>query len=247
MAKNNDKFIRDLISDISKLSRLLYKVKPDIKDDAFQNILKSLRRKNKFEYDSDALELKFDNKNLPHHLSHSNLDNLRLYFSVNLSIDYIKIEEDKDPFKKLEFNIYAYGFNKNNTNGSELAYSLHFDRHIFTQEDNEPNEVHPMYHFQFGGKKLKEKNIDMGQALFFDAPRIMYHPMEFILGLDFVLSNFFPDIWRKLQDEGEYINILKKYQKYFILPYYKTIVNHFNNTIRSPWSSQEIYPQLVGR
>jgi hypothetical protein len=247
MAKN-DKFIRDLISDIEKLSRLLILAKPDVKDDVFQNILKSLRRKNRMEYDSDALELKFNNTNLPRHLSHANIYNLRLYFSVDLNIDYRKIGEDEDPFERLEFNIYAYGVNQNNRNGSELVYSLHFDRHIFEEGNNPSKEVHPMYHFQFGGRKLKEKNIDMGQALFFDAPRIMHHPMEFIIGLDFVLSNFFPDVWEKLQIEGEYINILKKYQEYFILPYYKSVVNYFDRTIKkSPWNAKEIYPQLVKR
>jgi len=247
MAKN-DKFIKNLISDIDRLKRLLMGIKPDINDDTFQNILKSLRRKNRVEYDSDALELKFDDKNLPRHLSHSNINNLRLYFSVDLKMDYVKIKKYEDPFKKLEFNIYAYGVNQNNKNGSELVYSLHFDRHIFNEGDNIPNEVHPMYHFQFGGRKLKEKKIDMGQALFFDAPRIMHHPMEFILGLDFVLSNFFPDIWEKLQLVGEYINILKKYQEYFIAPYYQSVVNYFDRKIKtSPWNAKDIYPQLVER
>lgn len=244
----NDKFIRDLISDTDKLSRLLMRYKSDVAIDSFQNIQTSLRRNNRFEYDSAGLELKFNTKDLPRHLSHSNIDNLRLYFSVDLNIDYIKIEENKDPFEKLEFNIYAYGVNKNNKNGSELVYSLHFDRHIFEEGDHSSKEVHPMYHFQFGGRKLKEKKIDMGQALFFDAPRIMHHPMDFILGLDFVLSNFFPQIWEKIKQEGEYINILKKYQEYFILPYYKSIVSYFDRTINQiPWCAQEIYPQLVQR
>lgn len=245
----NDKFIRDSIADIEKLERLLLRVKPDTSGNtAFQNIKTSLRRNKKFQYDSQGLELKFNSKKLPRHLSHTNIDNLRLYFSVDLNLDFQKILENEDPFEKLEFNIYAYGVNKNNKNASELVYSLHFDRHIVEEDDNPSKEVHPMYHFQFGGRKLKEKHIDMGQALFFDAPRIMHHPMEFILGLDFVLSNFFPDTWEKIQKEGEYINILKKYQEYFVLPYYKSVVNYFDRTIqKSPWNAQEIYPQLVDR
>ena len=242
MAKN-DKFIRDLISDIDRLRRLLMGAKPDIKDDVFQNILKSLRRKNRVEYDSDALELKFDNKNLPRHLSHSNIDNLRLYFSVDLNIDYEKIVEDEDPFEKLEFNIYAYA-NDLDTN-REVVYSLHLDRHIFEKDDAIPDEVHPMYHFQFGGRKLKEKVSDYGQALFFDSPRISYHPMDFILGLDFLLSNFFPNIWKSLQKEGRYINILQKYQKYFMQPYYQSIANSFDRSLPQNWNAQEIYPQLI--
>ncbi|MFK5970646.1 MAG: hypothetical protein QM487_11075 [Candidatus Marithrix sp.] len=242
-----DKFIMDLISDIDKLSRLLKNFTNVTNNKAFQNITASLRRTNKFKYAPEPLELSFENDKLPKHLSHSNIENLRLYFSVDLNIEYKKIAKNEDPFNELEFNIYAYGMNKNNRNGSELVYSIHFDKHICKKGDNPSKEVHPMYHFQFGGRKLKEKNIDIGQALFFDAPRIMHHPMEFILGLDFVLSNFFPDVWEKLRENPEYVNILKKYQEYFVLPYYKSIVDYFDSTVLkpAPWNAQKIYPQLV--
>ncbi len=74
----------------------------------------------------------------------------------------------------------------------------------------------------------------------------MHHPMELILGMDFILSNFFPAIWNKIKHLPTYKKILKKYQKDFILPYFKSVVEHFEGT-STAWNSQEIYPQLVQR
>ncbi len=236
-------FIRNLISDVSTIERLLLKYKTDIANNAFQKIIADLRKNKEIDYNSGALELKFNNNEIPRHLSHTNIENLRLYFSIKLGTDYVKFSKNDDPFKALEFNLFAYAINKNNKS-SELVYSLHFDRHIGSTPSK---EVHPMYHFQFGGRKLKEKNIDYGQALFFDSPRIMYHPMDFILGLDFVLSNFLPTTWDLLRKEGSYINILKKYQEYFVRPYYQSIANSFDRALPQNWNFKSIYPQLQGR
>jgi len=105
---------------------------------------------------------------------------------------------------------------------------------------------HPIYHFQLGGRELKDTITDYGQALFLDSPRIMHHPMEFILGIDFVLSNFFPMIWNDIKKKPDYINVLTKYQKQFIFPYFKSIVEYFEDTSNS-WNPREIYPQLIER
>ncbi len=234
-------FTRDLISDITAIERLLLKYKTDIATASFQKIISGLRKSGGSGYESGALELKYKDSEIPRHLSHSNIENLRLFFSIKLGMDYIEFNNNSDPFSHLEFNIFAYAINTNNKS-SELVYSLHFDRHIGTTPSK---EVHPMYHFQFGGHKLKEKKIDYGQTLFFDSPRITYHPMDFILGLDFVLSNFFPLVWEGLRREGAYINILKRYQTYFIKPFYQSIANSFDGALPQNWNAQIIYPQLA--
>ncbi len=241
MIRKQPVFTRDLISDITTLERLLSKYKTDVRTVPFQRIISELRRGNGCCYESGVLELKYKDGEIPKHLSHSNIENLRLFFSIKLDINYIEFYKENDPFTKLEFNIFAYAINTNNRR-SELVYSLHFDRHIGTAPSK---EVHPMYHFQFGGHKLKEKEIDYGQALFFDCPRIMYHPMDFILGLDFVLSNFFPLVWECLRRETSYVNILKKYQTYFVKPFYKSIANSFDRSSPQNWDAQVIYPQLI--
>ena len=78
-----------------------------------------------------------------------------------------------------------------------------------------------------------------------DTPRIMYHPMDVFLGIDFILSNFFPKTWRKFKKNGAYANLIKKYQKYFIYPYFKTIAKHFEENNEQTWPSVDIYPQLI--
>ena len=123
-------------------------------------------------------------------------------------------------------------------------YSMHFDRHI--EGGNASKEIHPMYHFQFGGRMIEDEPIDKGDVLFLDAPRIMHHPMEFILGLDFLLSNFFPVEWKEISRKNQnYKNIVKEYQKHFILPYFQSVVEHFDRTTTPIWNPVAIYPQLI--
>ncbi len=241
--KKDTVFIRELGRDILILQQLLEKHKPSMSA-SFTRIKSSLDRQ-KLNYDSGVLELNLTKDEIPRHLSHDNIDNLRILFSTKLEINYDNLVDLKDPFNKLEFNIWAYADDLNIK--KEIVYSLHLDRHIFEEGDEAPDEVHPMYHFQFGGRKLKDKVSDYGQALFFDSPRISYHPMDFILGLDFLLSNFFPNIWKTLQREGRYINILMKYQQYFMKSYYQSIANSFDRTLPQNWNAKEIYPQLIGR
>lgn len=190
-----------------------------------------------------------DSEKFPKKLSHKNsARNLKLFFDLEIECDSLNFVGNKDPFKKYSFNIVIKGSNKNNAN-SKLIYAIHFDKHNFEeqQEGNTPHQTHPAYHFQFGGNKLEdEEKLDSGRALFLDTPRVMHHPMELILSIDFILSNFFPTIWNKIKPLPRYKKILKKYQKDFILPYFKSIVQHFEAT-ENEWNAQEIYPQLIGR
>lgn len=190
-----------------------------------------------------------DDDKFPKKLSHKNsAKNLELLFDLDIECDSARFLSKEDPFIKYSFNIVIKGKNKNNAN-SKLIYAIHFDKHNLKEEKegNTPNQAHPAYHFQFGGNRLEdEEKLDSGRALFLDAPRIMHHPMELILGIDFILSNFFPTIWNKIKPLPAYKKILKKYQKDFILPYFKSVVEHFEDT-PTIWNTQEIYPQLVQR
>ncbi|MDZ7818233.1 MAG: hypothetical protein U5K55_06290 [Aliarcobacter sp.] len=191
-----------------------------------------------------------DDEKFPKKLSHkSSARNLELFFDLEIECDSTNFVGNKDPFKKYSLNIVIKGKNKNNAN-SKLIYAIHFDKHNLEEQEegNAPNQAHPAYHFQFGGNKLEDgEKLDSGRALFLDAPRIMHHPMELILCIDFILSNFFfPIIWNKIKPIPAYKKILKQYQKDFILPYFKSIVEHFEDT-QNVWNSQEIYPQLVKR
>ena len=240
-------FIRELSRDLLALKQVLEKLKKK-KLGAFQKIIADLKKNGLF-YDSGVLELFLSDDEIPRQLSHQNINKVRILFRTNIEMNYTDLIDFNDPFKKLEFNIYAYADDLDT--GKEIVYSLHLDRHIFKKGDNPSNEVHPMYHFQFGGNQLGKNSEDIdiqrnyGEVLFFDSPRITYHPMDFILGLDFLLSNFFPNIWKSLQKEPRYTNIIRKYQEYFMKPYYQSIANSFDRKLPQNWNAQKIYPQLI--
>lgn len=180
----------------------------------------------------------------PRHIEPKGLQSLILEFSIDIIANSNKYCNDGlDPLEILEFNIVIIGYDKT---GTQIVHSLHLDRHPDIGDSTEP---HPKYHFQFGGRKLHEKIQNYGQAMFLDTPRIMHHPMDFILGMDFVLSNYFSNKWDEIRKkEHNYNTLVGKYQNILLKPYYKAMSDHWDT--RSPfdsrnWNTQHICPQLV--
>ncbi|HCZ18410.1 hypothetical protein [Wolinella succinogenes] len=238
---NEKTFILNMASDLNTLSQILSKeYTVCLSTKQITDIATHIKKNGSFDYELKPLEFKF--VDYPSHLSHENIDNLRLLFSMKIKGEHQNIPELKDSLSHLEFNIWITGINRNNRSSNPF-YSIHFDRH--QEGENPSSEIHPIYHFQFGGRKIKDKGIDLGQVLFMDTPRIMHHPMDIFLGIDFVLSNFFPKVWERFKKNGTYTNLIKKYQTYFIYPYFRTITKHFEESIKQPWCSKDIYPQLI--
>lgn len=168
-----------------------------------------------------------------------------LDFSINLNGVYFEpAEEIRDPFNHLEFNVVIEGKSRKE---KDHIISYHLDRHI--EGEKESNEVHPIYHFQIGGRKLDDyqvKKRNFGNQLIIDSPRFMHYPMDFIAGLDFVLSNFAPDIWRKLKRDPRYLKLIKNSQARTIKPFVASLAKHFEfHNDNSTWVSKKICPQLV--
>ena len=240
-------YIVDMASDLLELANILEK--QGIETSQFYRISGQLTQP-PLKYKLNPFKIVIeDNEKFPKKLSHKkSARNLELFFDLEIECDAENFATNKDPFKKYSFNIVVKGRNKNN-NDNKLIYAIHFDKHNIEEQEKgkSPNQAHPSYHFQFGGNKLEDEDkLDSGRALFLDAPRIMHHPMELILSIDFILSNFFPTIWNRIKLLPSYKKILEKYQKDFILPYFKSIVEHFESGCNE-WNSQEIYPQLVKR
>lgn len=147
-----------------------------------------------------------------------------------------------DPLKYLAFNLTVEGYNKQ----SMHFMSYHLDRHI--EGGNEPDEAHPIYHFQFGGNKLKElDDQNFGRSIFLDAPRLMHYPMDLIMGIDFVTSNFMPSVWQKLRNDPTFVGLLEESQKMILKPYFHTLASHYDgsNYTSSSWDCKSICPHLV--
>lgn len=247
----NKKFILEMAKDVELLRRAIFANKflsTRLKGDCFQTVISELKKKpeNRFSYDSDVLTIMLNaSDSFPSCFAAQNTPKkMQIHFSTKAKGFADAVLEDRDPFNSLEFNIYAIAYDEQNR---EMVYSLHFDRHIEPEKgDADSIEPHPIYHFQFGGNKLQNSVNNLGDTFFFDAPRIMHHPMEFILGVDFLLSSFLPVAWNELQQESGYTKIIKRYQRYFVYPYFKSIYSHFDDSHQNgDWPPQKIYPQLV--
>lgn len=235
-----NEYIIELLEDIQKMATTLESF--HINTSSIYGAISDIRNNSsEVEYTLKPMIFNFDNNlKYPKVKSHKDIENLELYFDMKVNMDFDSFKQDKDPFSDFLFNIKIFGNTTENPE-TQLVYTLHFDKH----DGSISPMPHPSYHFQLGGRELKENITEYGQALFLDSPRIMHHPMELILSIDFILSNFFPLIWQKIRKSPDYFDILKKYQEQFIKPYFKSIVEHFDDNAVPSWNSIDICPQLI--
>ncbi len=198
--------------------------------------ISSIQDNKDLKYEIKPIKIEMKGK-FPKRLSHTNVDVLELEFDLNIDGKFADALNGKDPFSSYTLNIVVYGLDGS---GENLLYNaMHLDKHDGTIS----NTIHPYYHFQFGGNKLKENINEYGQVLILDSPRIMYHPMEFILAIDFIVSNFLPNAWKNLKKNPTYLDILNEIQKLIVQPYFRSITNFFDKNVGN-WNHLEVYPQF---
>lgn len=206
-----------------------------------------------WDYKVDCIKFKLDDE-IPRKKLPTSVCELKLIVSLEVSGDTNK-EEEIDPFQTLAFNFTIQGeFLCEKTEKIRKALTtFHLDRHICNDEDKAPIEPHPFYHFQFGGKNLIDNSggkIDTGELLVLDTPRVAHHPMEFILGLDYLISNFYPKIRKGLMNGNqEYRKLVEKYQERIIKPYFLSIASNWEKSLSNfhfapNWTPNSLNPQI---
>ncbi len=146
------------------------------------------------------------------------------YLDVELSVSLkgvCEIDSD-DPFQH-ELSVSIVVSTNEVSSGRKNLCAWHLDRHIVEKGDHESEEVHPLYHFQYGGKR-RYGIENLGNVLLLDPPRLLHPPMDAILAVDFVLSNFSGATWQKLKEEGDYKNLITDAQELFWRPYVKSLL-----------------------
>ncbi len=259
------KIRKDLANDLTKFYRLIQPfLGSKIEHFNYQKALTTLlsdkvgcineeHQPNFWNYKIDKIVFKL-NSDIPKKKLPISASDLKLIISIEVSGDTNKVEEI-DPFQTLAFNFTIKGdfiCDKTDTVKKALT-TFHLDRHIYNNDDNEPIEPHPFYHLQFGGKNLIDEyggKIDTGELLVLETPRIAHHPMETILGLDYLISNFYPKVRKGLMNGNqEYRRLIQKYQEKIIKPYFLSISSNWekslNNFHFSPhWTPYSLNPQI---
>lgn len=230
----------EVFEDITPITDSIKKLKDD--NEVFKNpTLNQKRDKDIWGYEIQNLSTKIQN---PRHLMPSDLYGLSLDLSVSA---YGKIGDKRkvqDPFIYLGIVMVIYGKRNIGDDIVQSVSSFHLDK----DEEKNTNEPHPMYHFQFGGtriRELKKDNNSFGQLMNMDVPRISHYPMDFILAVDFMLSNFKTELWKSMIKDGNYAGLIRKKQKAYIRPYAHALSNKWGtNKLNVEWDSQTIIPQL---
>jgi hypothetical protein len=160
--------------------------------------------------------------------------------SVELTVEVVSSHWDRhesaDPFDTLEFNLVLQGEYQKEARPVRTFLSWHLDRHIEGDDGEEaedegirsgPSFVHPLYHFQLGGQRLWGsigQGLEYGNALFLEAPRIAHPPMDAVLGIDFVLTNFFPQARLGVRSDRTYQNVVAAAQRRCWRPYVHALI-----------------------
>jgi len=140
---------------------------------------------------------------------------------IDLDIKGICENSEIDCITELVLNL------KITTESGENICCWHFDRHIIDgdEEDVSGSEAHPLYHFQHGGHAMKQHAEFLGSGLLLPSPRLPFPPMDAVLSLDFVLSNFSGMCWLRLRDNPTYSRLLREAQKRHWKPYLEKLAS----------------------
>ncbi|MES2277892.1 MAG: hypothetical protein V4592_17830 [Bacteroidota bacterium] len=156
-------------------------------------------------------------------------DELKLRFSID--IQGIIPEEGSDtilnPLEKLTFDLelLGQGFDEEKQDLVDLHASWHLDKHIRGEKDGAPKYSHPEYHLAFGGAKMEANPHIYGASLILPTPRLSYPPMDAVLGINFILQNYFhkKDIAGVLTNP-DYRAIISYSQRLLLQPYISSLM-----------------------
>lgn len=182
----------------------------------------------------------------------SNLIELTCRLSADVQ-GYFDPAPAADPLRhvSLEITLEALGSNK-----ERLIHSWHFDRHVGDPKKapGETEAAHPRYHFHFGGNRMRafaaQNQLQwFPHVLLLEGPRPAHPPLDGVLAIDFLLSNFFASAWRRLRETTDYVQVIASAQRRLWKPYADVLPTHWNfdggPDADSRWAPMDCWPHLV--
>lgn len=204
----------------------------------------------KWQYEFEGLvfrpiDLK-DNQGIRHTHPQS-IETIEVELHVCLKGECLQVDNLNDPFTELVVELEIRGYSDDAT---EYFSAWHLDRQIGAELPNQINHaVHPIYHFQYGGDRVWNKpDKSYGLHLLLETPRFPHPPLDAVLAVDFVLSNYFGDIWNELRQDDAYQELIVSAQSMCWRPYAVAATSQwpqvFGMAAPSNWASQLIWPSL---
>lgn len=184
----------------------------------------------------NVAKLKFNIKDIPR-----NTKPVLSILDVLLDVAYMETKNIDIPISHYCFRITALG----QSQGKVFKSSWHLD---YDNNDGQ-DYTHPHFHLTWGGDNIKDLNL--GDVLLLPTPRISYPPMDIVLGIDFVLSNFVKaDVYKQIQSDSQYKTAVKNAQEKYWKPYMLSLAHHWCNNHCSQMQfdtikAENFHPTLV--
>ena len=229
VSSKNMAFRRDRASELRQIADLLDKHIGDTNTYCIHNAIALLNNseiipvlkdgttdENIWGYDIEDFELPVETIK---HIKPDDIKDAKAILNLKIRADINKWNTYEDPLVELSFNVTLKGIGK-----TIYYFGFHIDKHTPNTRNDEP---HPIYHLQYNLNPRKSEKPNLGEILFLDTPRIMHKPLDFILGIGFLTSNFFPTAYNILIEEANYVKLSRKYQYSVWRPYFHTLANHW--------------------
>ncbi|SMD42423.1 hypothetical protein SAMN00777080_0973 [Aquiflexum balticum DSM 16537] len=155
---------------------------------------------------------------IPHGIE--KLDNSEIDRQVKLNVlleELISVDNEfDDRVSRLGLNLIVEVKYFEDSNFKEVYSGFHFDRGDCGMSEF----CHPIYHCTYGGKSLKPFGSELGKLFSNAGPRIIHPPMELVLGVDFVIRNYYKkENHIKITEDPRYTALLKRAHINYWLPY----------------------------
>lgn len=178
-------------------------------------LLKVAGEANKGSYNLEKLRINADA--VPNN-TRPNVTSLEILLNVQITETLLDENKIDNPVSVYNFSIEITG--KNGEQTVRSSWHLDFDNALDSEY------LHPSFHLTYGGKTMK--STELGNVLLLPTPRISYPPMDAVLGIDFVLSNFVKkDTYNKIKANSQYKAAVKRSQQRLWRPYMLSMANHW--------------------
>ncbi len=179
------------------------------------------------------------------HTHPQSIESLEIELHVCAGGHCVQADNLSDPLIELVVELEIMGYSADAT---EHFSAWHLDRQIGVLGQIN-HSVHPIYHFQYGGERVWNKtNNSYGLHLLLETPRFPHPPLDAVLAVDFVLSNYFGDTWNQLRQDDSYSQLIASAQDIYWRPYALATTSYWYNFpgSRTPydWAPQLIWPHL---